>query len=414
MNGGAHYVLVILVILGALLFLKYNTDITISAEKDNVSELITADISDNWNSYSNNEVGITFRYPKTWEITQDYFYTTAAGSRAKRPTIILQKIGDNQSNNWILINPRQFMCENGMCVGSKNTADEVATHSKNKDILDLLNTIVSELKQNTTRNKVYSDKEGHLTFEYPQYWEIIESQHRRTADGRISISNEVTLQKIGNNEINNLIFINPNPQFRCELGTCILSADSYNDGVATYSKNKEVLNMLGNIASELKAKNTKNYTGQFYRDLEYNIELIFPDGWYLSKHQWLSKTLPNPCSLSFLDVDFNSTTCSTFTYWENDECKITISSISAEDYNNFVNKEYLNEVILGKEKAYMRDGAFGAGPFYAINASNRYFIIYGEWPFKSAHYTTNPENPPVPTCPYDFDGFKPFEFRFID
>ena len=93
-------------------------------EKKNIS------ISD-WKTYSNPEVNFTFKYPNNWEIIDDYFYETASGAESETRTITLQKIKDENSNNWIRINPRQFQREFGKCEGI------FCTYSEDQRILDI-------------------------------------------------------------------------------------------------------------------------------------------------------------------------------------------------------------------------------------------------------------------------------------
>jgi hypothetical protein len=97
-----------------------------------------------WQTYSNLETDLTFKYPKNWEIIEDYFYETAGGIKSENRTVILQKIGDNDSNNWIRINPRQFQCSAGICLNTDNNI--FATYSKEPEIQDIFNQILSTFK----------------------------------------------------------------------------------------------------------------------------------------------------------------------------------------------------------------------------------------------------------------------------
>lgn len=60
--------------------------------------------------YENEECGFSFRYPISWEIESEYYYETAGGSEASSPTINLREFGDEETNEWITINPRQSDC----------------------------------------------------------------------------------------------------------------------------------------------------------------------------------------------------------------------------------------------------------------------------------------------------------------
>ncbi len=91
--------------------------------------------------YSNSKASFTFRYPDNWEIINDYFYHTAAGVAAEDPTVILQKKGDRNPENWIMINSRQFNCEKGKCATVANQIT-VGTYSKDKEVLSVLDEVV--------------------------------------------------------------------------------------------------------------------------------------------------------------------------------------------------------------------------------------------------------------------------------
>jgi len=61
--------------------------------------------------YINDECSFSFRYPTSWEIEEEYYYTTAADIEAYVPTIVLKEIGETDTKNWITINPRQSDCD---------------------------------------------------------------------------------------------------------------------------------------------------------------------------------------------------------------------------------------------------------------------------------------------------------------
>jgi len=122
-----------------LLTLQWDENNKCFYKQEKIFEEIT-----NWNTYQNSLVNFTFKYPKNWKIIDDYFYETVSGIKAKQRTVILQKIGDKDSNNWIRINPRQFQCHLGKCimVGS----NEIATYSKNSEVLKTFNQMLSTFK----------------------------------------------------------------------------------------------------------------------------------------------------------------------------------------------------------------------------------------------------------------------------
>jgi len=78
-------------------------------------------------TYTNDEVDISFDYPSDWEIKQEYFYETAAGEKATVPTIILGRKSDsaNATSNQISINLRQ-----ASCMGAGSVAYESAGSTK--------------------------------------------------------------------------------------------------------------------------------------------------------------------------------------------------------------------------------------------------------------------------------------------
>lgn len=63
-----------------------------------------------WEIYSNPGSNFTFKYPKGWEITDDFHYKT-------HWSVNLQRIGgDDDSENWIRVNSPQFQEEDGVCI----------------------------------------------------------------------------------------------------------------------------------------------------------------------------------------------------------------------------------------------------------------------------------------------------------
>jgi len=97
-----------------------------------------SEIPSNWKAYSGS---LSFSYPPDWEVTEDFVYETAGGATADVPSITLAKIGDDDSNNWIRINPRQFQTEYGTCLDAG--AHTVCTYSADPGVVDLMGRIVS-------------------------------------------------------------------------------------------------------------------------------------------------------------------------------------------------------------------------------------------------------------------------------
>lgn len=100
-------------------------------EKDEIAD---------WNVYSNPEVDFTFKYPKDWEIKQDYFYTWPDGTVSDKRTVVLRRTGDNASNDWININMRQFQCDWGTC--KDVLGNTIGTYSEDEEILSDFNKII--------------------------------------------------------------------------------------------------------------------------------------------------------------------------------------------------------------------------------------------------------------------------------
>jgi hypothetical protein len=97
-----------------------------------------------WEKYSHKEANFTFRYPKGWEIIDDDFYETAGGAIATQRSVNLQKIGDEEADNWIRINPRQFDESDGKCVTKGK--DSLCTYSKDAEVLTVFKKIVASFK----------------------------------------------------------------------------------------------------------------------------------------------------------------------------------------------------------------------------------------------------------------------------
>jgi len=99
------------------------------------------DIPTDWRTYTSGDHSLSFRYPPDWEIRDDFVYETAGGATADVPSIVLGKIGDENSNDWVSINPRQFQQQYGTCLeAGKHT---VCTYSSDPAITDIMERIVS-------------------------------------------------------------------------------------------------------------------------------------------------------------------------------------------------------------------------------------------------------------------------------
>ena len=126
----------------------------------------TKDETADWKTYTNPEADFTFEYPSNWEIIDDYFYETASGIKAKQRTIILQEIGNKNSNDWIRMNPRQFQSNVGKCKGS------FCTYSEKIEVLNIFNKVAESFKKKETDDwKVYRNEEYGFEFQYPQIYD---------------------------------------------------------------------------------------------------------------------------------------------------------------------------------------------------------------------------------------------------
>ena len=128
-------------------------DDKMSNDSENNNIINEIDISD-WKTYNNSETDFTFKYPKNWEIVNDYFYETLSGSRAERRTVNLKRNIENKMNNWILINQRQFLCDQGKC--EMIAGNEIGTYSKDFEVLNVFDQIVSTFKFIEKGEKTFS------------------------------------------------------------------------------------------------------------------------------------------------------------------------------------------------------------------------------------------------------------------
>ncbi|MBN1880737.1 MAG: hypothetical protein JW885_01075 [Deltaproteobacteria bacterium] len=133
--------------------LVYSYDVTVEPNApDTIETLLSTftildsspgagDIPASWRTYTSSDSSLTFRYPPDWEIISDFVYETAGGAAADVPSIELGKIGNENSNDWIRINPRQFQTEYGTCLeAGKHT---VCTYSSDPAVVSIMELIVS-------------------------------------------------------------------------------------------------------------------------------------------------------------------------------------------------------------------------------------------------------------------------------
>ena len=108
---------------------------------------ILKDETASWQIYRNEELGVEFQHPQDWKIIQDAFYETAGGIRAEVPTVILsQENNEDDSTNWIRINPRQFQTSAGTCLEIAINFNSMCTYSKDSRVLDILKQTLSTFR----------------------------------------------------------------------------------------------------------------------------------------------------------------------------------------------------------------------------------------------------------------------------
>lgn len=98
-----------------------------------------------WQEYDNPLAGFTFRYPTDWMIEQEYYYETLGAQKAKYPTVVLRQIGNENPNDFVAINLRQFQCIEGKC----ETVDDtivIGTFSDDPAILSVLDEVIASFE----------------------------------------------------------------------------------------------------------------------------------------------------------------------------------------------------------------------------------------------------------------------------
>ncbi|MDU9047618.1 MAG: hypothetical protein Q3M30_02130 [Candidatus Electrothrix sp. Rat3] len=107
-----------------------------------------------WQEYNNPKSGFLFTYPTEWELIDDFLYQTAgalsAGTGEGMWTINLQQIGkEEDSANWIRINPRQFQDEDGTCMTVSQ--QQICTYSRDAGVLAILKKIAASFRLQENR-----------------------------------------------------------------------------------------------------------------------------------------------------------------------------------------------------------------------------------------------------------------------
>jgi hypothetical protein len=94
-----------------------------------------------WQTYSNPEHRLSLEYPADWEIREVFVPEKAGGVEDDVFTIILGRVGGDNANDWIRVNPRQFQREVGTC----REVDEhsICTYSEDRSVIDVLDRLCS-------------------------------------------------------------------------------------------------------------------------------------------------------------------------------------------------------------------------------------------------------------------------------
>jgi hypothetical protein len=95
-----------------------------------------AEVGAAWQTYSNADHRLSFQYPTVWGIREAFVPETAGGVEGNVLTIILGRMGGDNANDWIRINPWQFHRKVGTC----REVDEhsICTYSENQALIDVL------------------------------------------------------------------------------------------------------------------------------------------------------------------------------------------------------------------------------------------------------------------------------------
>jgi len=93
-----------------------------------------------WQTFEASERGIRFEYPHDWAVLQDVDLETAAGVEGDL-MVILGQVGNDDSNDWIRLNPRQFQREHGTC--RDRDGHSICTYSDDPAVVDVLDQIVA-------------------------------------------------------------------------------------------------------------------------------------------------------------------------------------------------------------------------------------------------------------------------------
>lgn len=105
-----------------------------------------------WKTYSNPQYAFIFKYPQNWVVEDEGYHETAGGCRADVPSLALYEQGKEENlNDWIRVNPRQFMREDGRCLEIRKHA--ICTYSTDAAVPAAYNHFVADFTLQPTTKK---------------------------------------------------------------------------------------------------------------------------------------------------------------------------------------------------------------------------------------------------------------------
>lgn len=105
-----------------------------------------------WKTYSNPQYAFIFKYPQNWVVEDEGYHETAGRCRADVPSLALYEQGkEENSNDWIRVNPRQFMREDGSCLEIRKHA--ICTYSTDAAVPAAYNHFVADFTLQPTTKK---------------------------------------------------------------------------------------------------------------------------------------------------------------------------------------------------------------------------------------------------------------------
>jgi hypothetical protein len=191
-------------------------------------------IPNDWHTYSNTEANFSFRYPKDWKITSEFFYETPAGIKSDAMTVVLE----SNSKAGISINMRQAMCSSP-CWCREVKGNLIQTCSEDSGILEIFNKIVSTFRTiqayETADWKTYRNEELGIEFNYLKDWGILTAKFQKNLSYTFSSENEKIKTIIYHKPSNILAFIEKGEKYKAAYGD-----ENYQEILKIIFPNKEI------------------------------------------------------------------------------------------------------------------------------------------------------------------------------